>query len=400
MAVVTGTIALAFLQTAASQAAEPPKEKAVLAVPPPITIDRPGYYSREDLKPNQKVVPSSRYQNWVRSRDYPREARAEKRSGQTTIRLAIDDMGSVDGCTVTKSSGHADLDQAACDTVSSRARFRPATNAEAEPVASTYDHTVTWKIRETKKADNAESAMADAEIAAEAVAVEAVGDYSYSSNRPVSLPKAPSGRTGNWTQRGLNDYPDGALERRSAGRVRVALSIDKEGKVTACEVVEPSDDEELNRESCSRTDELTDISPALDINGQPTEGRMVRTVSWWLPKDEEIVYSDREYRRGPERFPFFDNMMIGATIEAKADGTVISCRLLKEGKLPKEVDELDKMCDEFTQRGIYFVDVNDLNGRSMRKAELDPLGAKIRVEFRMTGTRVDNAETPVGSKSE
>lgn len=54
--------------------------------------------------------------------------------------------GRVVSCTVTSSSGHADLDAATCSLVSLRARFNPALDANGNPTTGTYSNRIRWVI--------------------------------------------------------------------------------------------------------------------------------------------------------------------------------------------------------------------------------------------------------------
>lgn len=47
--------------------------------------------------------------------------------------LTISPTGRVTACTIVQSSGHADLDKLACDTVTRRARFTPARDKDGKP---------------------------------------------------------------------------------------------------------------------------------------------------------------------------------------------------------------------------------------------------------------------------
>ncbi|QTD57615.1 energy transducer TonB [Parasphingorhabdus cellanae] len=62
----------------------------------------------------------------MRNGDYPHKALREERKGSVALLLTITRMGRVGACEVTQSSGHDDLDQAACKNLSRRARFVPA----------------------------------------------------------------------------------------------------------------------------------------------------------------------------------------------------------------------------------------------------------------------------------
>ena len=64
----------------------------------------------------------------------------------TRFTVQVSPEGRVTDCTVTGSSGSPDLDEAACRSISRRARFNPATNGEGEKVAGTYSNSVRWQI--------------------------------------------------------------------------------------------------------------------------------------------------------------------------------------------------------------------------------------------------------------
>ncbi|MBO9697241.1 MAG: energy transducer TonB [Sphingopyxis sp.] len=80
----------------------------------------------------------------IRDRDYPREASRANAGGEVEVRFTIEASGRVSGCRVTRSSGDASLDRTTCDLIEERFRFRPATNAAGQSVASQYGWRQTW----------------------------------------------------------------------------------------------------------------------------------------------------------------------------------------------------------------------------------------------------------------
>ncbi|MGH6697008.1 energy transducer TonB [Sphingopyxis sp.] len=80
----------------------------------------------------------------IRDRDYPREASRAKTGGAVEVRFTIEASGRVSGCRVTRSSGDASLDGTTCELIEERFRFKPATNAAGEPVASQYGWRQSW----------------------------------------------------------------------------------------------------------------------------------------------------------------------------------------------------------------------------------------------------------------
>ncbi|GLT01361.1 hypothetical protein GCM10007897_27540 [Sphingobium jiangsuense] len=97
-------------------------------------------------KAAQKAQPRGNPGSWVTSDDYPSRALREEREGTVGFRLDIGPDGRVTDCTVTSSSGHADLDSEACRLLMRRARFRPAQDTGGNPVGDSYSSRFVWRI--------------------------------------------------------------------------------------------------------------------------------------------------------------------------------------------------------------------------------------------------------------
>lgn len=82
---------------------------------------------------------------WVSTNDYPARALRENREGATAFRLEFDATGKPTNCTVTRSSGSPDLDEATCSNLMRRARFTPG-QVNGQPVAGAYVSSVRWVI--------------------------------------------------------------------------------------------------------------------------------------------------------------------------------------------------------------------------------------------------------------
>lgn len=80
----------------------------------------------------------------IRDRDYPREASRARAGGEVEVRFTIEASGRVSGCRVTRSSGDASLDRTTCALIEARFRFKPATDAAGDPIASQYGWRQTW----------------------------------------------------------------------------------------------------------------------------------------------------------------------------------------------------------------------------------------------------------------
>lgn len=96
------------------------------------------------LVPKQPPAPLGSPGSWATANDYPSAALREGRQGSTSLRLTVGVDGRVIDCQVTASSGHVDLDEAACANITRRARFTPATDGTGKPAVGTYDQTVRW----------------------------------------------------------------------------------------------------------------------------------------------------------------------------------------------------------------------------------------------------------------
>jgi protein TonB len=121
---------------------------------PPTPIPQPGPGTKVELpkpapRPGFDPV-AARARNdpsrWLTDNDYrPNWARREL-TGLAGFRLQIAADGRVTGCSITRSTGHAELDEATCALVARRARFEPARGTSGEPVAGSYSGSVLWEL--------------------------------------------------------------------------------------------------------------------------------------------------------------------------------------------------------------------------------------------------------------
>ena len=133
--------------------AEPRFEPPPLIIPP-LPSPRPGLGL--DL-PKPGAVPgfdpvAAKPRNdpaaWLSAADYRPAWMRREMTGLARFRLEIAANGRVTGCTVTGSTGHAQLDTATCQLVAKRARFEPARGASGEAIAGSYDGAVLWQLPE------------------------------------------------------------------------------------------------------------------------------------------------------------------------------------------------------------------------------------------------------------
>jgi periplasmic protein TonB len=127
------------VQETVKQAPPPP----VVVLPPPPSAPPPPPPPRFSPK---GAVPKGNPGNWATTNDYPSRALREEREGTSGFRVTVGPDGKVTDCQITSSSGHADLDAAACDNIRRRARFTPAMDGDGNPTTGSYSNRVRWVI--------------------------------------------------------------------------------------------------------------------------------------------------------------------------------------------------------------------------------------------------------------
>lgn len=116
-----------------------PQVKPIELTPPPLPAPSSGFMPRA-------ARPLGKPGLWVTNDDYPTGAMRRGEQGVTGFRVTVGPDGRVRDCTVTRSSGSAELDSATCAKVSARARFAAATDSSGEAVAGTYGNSIRWEI--------------------------------------------------------------------------------------------------------------------------------------------------------------------------------------------------------------------------------------------------------------
>lgn len=95
---------------------------------------------------NKQVRPLGQYGNWFSAKDYPRDATIARQQGTTAFELQVDPTGLPSDCRITSSSGSKSLDDQTCTIMMSRARFKPARNANGKAVPTVFRHSMQWKL--------------------------------------------------------------------------------------------------------------------------------------------------------------------------------------------------------------------------------------------------------------
>ena len=98
--------------------------------------------ARHHARPPQ---PAEDPASWLGTMDYPPAAMRMGEQGDVAVPLAVAAQGRVTGCRIDQSSGCPDLDTGTCQRLSRRAPFQPAADAQGQPAAGVYSHTVHWR---------------------------------------------------------------------------------------------------------------------------------------------------------------------------------------------------------------------------------------------------------------
>lgn len=330
---------IAVEKNAETPTAPPPP---VIMVPTIRTVPMPPPEKGGQSSPMPKNYPGM----WANTGDYPVLALREFREGTSAFTVDVSVDGRVSKCTITTSSGHADLDKTTCDNVTARAQFYPAQDKNGVATTGSYSNRVRWQIPEVLS-------MASMPRITE------------------SLPRPPKPLNRAQLTIPADKYPAAALAEGKQGQTTFMLNVDSTGKVLGCSVTVSSKAPELDQQACVLAREWS-FEPALDVNGEPSSGKSAHTLSWRLPKRGGSVSMNPERAR-PN--PFAKPGSIGLTLEFDAAGKLTSCKTESEGTLFGQIGDknfLDMVCEDSGNRDVApFL---DSEGKPQAK----------RIKFRMS----------------
>ncbi|WP_411292003.1 energy transducer TonB [Sphingorhabdus sp.] len=239
-------------------------------------------------------IPRGNPGNWANTNDYPSVALQREMEGTTGFRVTVSPDGRVTDCTIVSSSGSAELDAATCTNVSRRARFEPALDPQGNPTIGNYANRIRWQIPNTTPV--------------------------------ISFPRGPAMLNGSWMRLSREDYPSKALTEKRQGRAKIELSISSGGVVSGCKILETSMHPDLDNEACKIASSRAAFTPALDIQGLPTNGRVQTEVNWRLPGEGASATS-----LVPTITPIMPKRMLpkagtsSVSFTVAADGSLVDC---------------------------------------------------------------------------
>jgi protein TonB len=124
--------------TPADAPEEAPTRSYITPGPPPSLDMPPGAVPARELGTGSLVTGD----------DYPDDALYGGLQGRVVLVWTITSQGFVEHCYVVESSGHTQLDEAACRAVVRRARYEPARDREGRAIASAKRRGVVWRLPE------------------------------------------------------------------------------------------------------------------------------------------------------------------------------------------------------------------------------------------------------------
>ncbi len=77
---------------------------------------------------------------------YPARALRDGLTGTVSLTVTVTPEGRATDCVVNQSSGHPELDFAACKDIQEKARFTPAADADGKPTTAQFSTKVTFRI--------------------------------------------------------------------------------------------------------------------------------------------------------------------------------------------------------------------------------------------------------------
>jgi TonB family protein len=302
--------------------------------PPPMvrTVDIP---MPETPGPKKGVesppIPKGNPGFWASTMDYPSLALREEREGTAAFRVTVGKDGSVTGCEITTSSGHADLDEVTCANVTKRAKFHPAQDKKGNITTGTYANRIRWQIPE-------------------------MTSFVSIPLRAESYPQAPQPVSPMALQISKEDYPASALAAGEQGTSIFTLDIDDAGKVQGCSITTSSGSVVLDQQACVISARWK-FQPARDINGKPTFGRTKHNLIWRLPKGTPHVIAEPIR---PALNPFEKAGSFTLTLDFDAEGKMADCAVEQKGEfsiMATAPNFLARVCEEGRNRSIKpFVD--------------------------------------------
>jgi TonB family protein len=202
---------------------------------------------------NSQKNPSIGSDNWGRNEDYPDSAWLEEREGTTAFRAIVNWQGEITSCEIISSSGHRYLDEATCDLIERRGKFRMRKKNDS-PIG--YKNRIIWRIPK--------------------LFIPAFGRLYFGYEPDYNL-----------RSKRINIYyPKSAIKDRREGVSVFRATFDWSGHVTKCEITLSSGHTDLDEATCSFVRQNSffkareEGSPPMQLNSR---------INWIIPKGSPSI---------------------------------------------------------------------------------------------------------------
>lgn len=122
------------------------------------------------------------------------------------------------------------------------------------------------------------------------VCLAAVPLVMAAADRTPAVPPSVIGDPGEWVT--PEDYPSEQLRKWKSGTVVFVLTVDDQGRATACSVTESSGVSELDQKACEVLLKRARFVPAKDQKGRPVQSLYRNRVRWQIPQRDPFQATD------------------------------------------------------------------------------------------------------------
>lgn len=225
--------------------------------------------------------------SWFKRDDYPAEALVKGEQGTSIFSLDVGPDGAITNCWVMSSSGSRALDEATCEIALRRGHFDPARRYDvmADDLGMVLAE-VRWSLEPGPTPRAADPQARERQGFGEGT-LEPVAPPPRSTRLPPAPPiralSQPARAEANLaTYVRNNDYPAQALGRGEEGTTGFRLTVDQSGRATDCVVTSSSGSASIDHVTCRIMIERARFTPAIDLDGAPTEDHVSARITWSL----------------------------------------------------------------------------------------------------------------------
>lgn len=101
-------------------------------------------YGEKDIE--KQPIPDTSKGTWATTSDYPAKALRQGREGVVTFKVLIGIDGRAKSCAILRTSGHDDLDSAACTSMLKRGRFNAALDQAGNPIEGCWAQRQAYRL--------------------------------------------------------------------------------------------------------------------------------------------------------------------------------------------------------------------------------------------------------------